>query len=96
MIKRTSTFFCRHCDHVLRIHHNILFDAAADPLCRVLIMLHAITHHKALLTFRARRMAPAWFVIYTVAFIILELLDVLHTVLWAVTWPFWWLHEEVL
>ena len=97
MTKRTtSTFYCKHCGSVVRINHSLLFDDAAYPLGRLRMMAHATTHHKALLTVKARRAAPAWFMTYTVAFIILELLDVLHAILWTVTWPFWWLHEEVL
>lgn len=93
--KTTTSFFCRYCNHAIRLNHHLLFDAAVTPMGKLRMASHVAIHHWHLLPAKARCTAPLRIAICAVAFIMLEILDILHAVLWIATWPFWWLHEEL-
>lgn len=93
-----GTYFCtcKRCHHTVKVNYNPLFYIAAKPYNKLRIILHAIMHHWALLPRKARLEAPYWLFVLTLGTMAGWVLDVLHAALWAVTWPVWWLHEEVL
>lgn len=95
-VKRTNVCTCKHCSYEAVVHHHLLFDSAAVYFNRLHLLIHAITHHWALLPRKAHWMAPYYLLRGTLTTALCWMLDVLHAALWAMTWPFWWLHEEVL
>lgn len=94
--KRPDIYRCKNCGHKVEMPHHLLFDAAAGPWGRFCFTAHAIKHHSDHLPRKARLEAPLWLFILPMCTVACWALDVLHATLWAVTWPFWWLHEKVL
>ncbi len=92
--KRTDIYHCKNCGYKVEVPHHLLFDAAAWPWGHFCLTAHAINRDQ--LSCRALLAVPLWLLILPTWTAVYWVLDVLRTVLWTVTWPFWWLHEEVL
>lgn len=95
-VKRSNVCTCKHCGYETVVHHHLFFDTAADPFNQLRGIAHAVTHHWTLLSHKAHREALYWLLRLALTTVLCWTLDLLHAVLWAVTWPFWWVHEEVL
>ena len=88
---------CKKCRGVIQTAKApSCFDTTVTAWGRIYGFIHAIRHHWSDLTIMARFWAPFYCVTRPVCLIFALLWDLFRLVLWAVTWPFWWLHEEVL
>lgn len=59
-------------------------------------IFHGITRHWGTLSPKAHRWAPFYCVVVPLHLILALVWDLLRATLLVVTWPVWWLHEEVL
>jgi len=67
-VKRTNVCTCKHCGYEAMVHRHLLFDSAAVYFNRLHLLIHAITHHWALLPHKAHWMAPYYLLRWTLAF----------------------------
>ena len=87
---------CRLCETRLEVTSNVFCDAAAETLLDLKILWHIVSRHWREITPRDRRYTARLAPKLIIFFILFEVLDLLHALLLGITFPFWWLREEVL
>lgn len=92
----TITHQCKKCGRTYAVSCNDVFYTTVNTWMDTLSMFHALTHHWSTLQKKAHRWAPFYIIVKPLHCIAALVWDLLRLALLIVTWPFWWLHEEVL
>lgn len=92
----TYTFFCRFCHFKVRFKLNPFFDATTIPLGRMILLVHCTICHWNAFTLKENFAHIGKIFVYLLLFIVFQMAELIHGVLWSLTFPFWWLHEHIL
>lgn len=92
----TININCKKCGRVHIFKGPNAFRCTMSAWADVYGLFHAIRHHWCRLTPKARFWAPFYVITRPLLLILALAWDLLCIVLLIITWPFWWLHEEVL
>lgn len=90
-----TNYYCRLCSFRIKFHNNIFFDAAAAPLGRLILLTHSLLRHCSVFTLK-ENFAHAGLAVLSLLFLLLAIpMDLIHGILWLLTFPFWWIHEQI-
>lgn len=92
----TITTICKRCGRTRVTKCVDTFYSTADMWSSACGFFHGITRHWGTLFPKAHRWAPFYCVVVPLHLILALVWDLLRATLLVVTWPVWWLHEEVL
>lgn len=87
---------CKKCGRVHTVKGPDCFYNTMSVLGDIYGFAHAIRHHWAGLSLKARLWSPFYCIALPLRFALAVAWDLLRVALLVATWPFWWLHEEVL
>lgn len=90
-----TNYCCRFCGFKVRFWHNIFFDAVTLPLSRLLLVSHALIRHWGVFGMKENLLHLRSAFLYLLLVIPILLLDFIHGILWLLTFPFWWIHEQL-
>lgn len=93
--KTCSSYFCRLCSFKFQLRHNLFFDAATFPLGRLILVIHALKHW-GIFTIKENLIHLGLIFPFLLMFALCEIIDLIHGILWILTFPFWWIHENFL
>ena len=93
--KTVTSYFCRLCHFKVQLHHNLFFNAATVPLGRLILILHSLKHWR-IFTVKENLIQLGLILPFLLMFTMYEIIDLIHGILWILTFPFWWIHENFL
>lgn len=93
--KTVSSYFCRLCHFKIQFRHNLFFDTATVPLGRLILLLHSLKHW-GIFTIKDNLIHLGLILPFLLLFALCETIDLIHGILWILTFPLWWIHENFL
>lgn len=94
--RETASFFCRFCNFKVRFKLSLFFNTAALFLGRMILFLHAAICHWNAFTLKENFSHVGMALVSLPLFLLFEIIDLVHGILWLLTFPFWWIHNQLL
>ena len=91
----TTNYCCRFCSFKIHFRHSVFFDLTVIPLSRFLLLTHSLIRHWGIYDLKENLHRIRSALLYLLLIFPMLLLDLLHGVLWLLTLPFWWIHEQL-
>lgn len=92
----TATYSCRFCNFKVRFKLNLFFNIAAHPLGHLILFLHATIFHWSVFTLNENFFHIRRILILLPMFFLFAVFDFFFGTLWLLTFPFWWVHNQLL
>lgn len=86
---------CKKCGRVRTFKGVDAFQRTMSAWVDINALFHSVRRHWSELTPKAHLWAPFYIITTPLLFIVALIRDLLRIVLLIITWPFWWLHEEI-